>query len=119
MNFGRRLDGAAARLTAPRPILISLLVACAALAVTAPDAMSTGSASTGSNTAKALWREYPLERTAAIDATVALPSTQSTGRASGKPASEPGRRTSWIVFLLAGGAVALTVATAVVLRRNS
>jgi hypothetical protein len=119
MNFGRRLDGAAARLTAPRPILISLLVACAALAVPAPDAMSTGSASTGSNTAKPLWREYPLERTAAIDAAFAPPSAQSTARVSEKRASEPGRRTSWIVFLLTGVAVALTVATAVVLRRNS
>src|SRR4051812_36802679 len=120
MNLRRRRQGSAStKLTAPRAILIWLLTACAAMALAAPDAMSADGSATRSNPAAPLWQNYPLEQSATTVARSPGPPTRSTAPASERSAPDPGGQTPWIVFLLVGIALALTAATAVVLRRKS
>jgi hypothetical protein len=103
-----------------RLLLVTILIACAPMVLGAPLAMGAGGATTGSNPAEPLWRAYPLEQTATTAKGSAVPSTNSTHRASSKkPALAPGRRTPWIAYVLSVAAVALSVATLAVLHRRS
>jgi len=101
-------------------VVVTALLACAAVAFAAPCATSAGSPTTGSNPAAPLWRAYPLEQTATTARGSAVPSTDPPHRtAAPDPAPERGGRTPWITLVLAGIAVALSLATIVVLRRRS
>src|SRR4051812_32288829 len=103
-----------------RRMAVTVLLACAAVALAAPAAMSAGAPTTGSNSARSLWRAYPLEQTVTTAGGSAVPPTDSPQRAAARdPAPERGGGTPWITLLLVAIAVGLSLATMVVLRRRS
>src|SRR3954465_2453839 len=73
-----------------RRVVVTALLACAAVAFAAPCATSAGSPTTGSNPAAPLWRAYPLEQTATTARGSAVPSTDPPHRTAA-PDPPPGR----------------------------
>ena len=101
-------------------MLAALLLACAAVALATPDAMSAGAATSAASPAEPLWRAYPLEQATTTPSGPTVATTVSSREASsGKSALEPGGRTPWAALLLTAIAVVLSAASLAVGHRSA
>jgi hypothetical protein len=101
-------------------MLVALLLACVAVALAAPRAMSAGAATGASGTAEPLWRLYPLEQTATTPGGSTMASTVTARQGSSRsPAPERGGRSPWVAMLLTAIAVVLSAASLAVGHRSS